>query len=70
MTTWKPTKVIDLEMSQPLRDVVGLDGYERILVLVRLHGAPIGYVRMPITGGRCAADSIMKAILEKHPSGI
>jgi GT2 family glycosyltransferase len=70
MTTWKPTKVIDLEMSQPLRDVVGLDGYERILVLVRLHGAPIGYVRMPITGGRCAADSIMKTILEKYPSGI
>jgi O-antigen biosynthesis protein len=70
MTTWKPTKVIALEMSQPLRDLVGLDGYERIQVLVRQFGSPIGYVRMPVTGGRCAADSVMKTILEKYPWSI
>jgi len=67
---WKPTKVIDWEMSQPLRDLIGLDSYERILVLVRLHGAPIGYVRMPVTGNQCVAGSIMKAVLEKHPWSI
>jgi GT2 family glycosyltransferase len=70
MTTWKPTKVIALEISQPLRDLVGLDGYERIQVLVRQFGSPIGYVRMPVTGGRCAADSVMKTILEKYPWSI
>lgn len=70
MTTWKPTKVIDLETSQPLRDFVGFDGYERMLMLVRRYGTPIGYVRMPVTGGRCAADSIMKAIQETYPWSI
>jgi GT2 family glycosyltransferase len=63
---FKPTKVIDVEISRPPGNLVDLDGYGAIQALARLHGAPVGYVRLPVTGGRCAEYALMKAILEKY----
>ena len=37
-----------------------------VQALVRLHGKPIGYVKAPITDGRCTATTLSKLILEKH----
>lgn len=45
---FKPIKVLDLELGQPISSVVGLEGYGALKVLVRLHGAPLGYVQIPV----------------------
>ncbi|BAT55522.1 glycosyl transferase, group 2 family protein [Nostoc sp. NIES-3756] len=61
-----PIKVIDIELSHPLTTIENLDGYMGLQALVRLYGAPIGYVKAPIANGRCTAQTLSKLILEKH----
>ena len=59
-------KLVDIELSRPPTDIEGLDGYVALEALVRLHGTPIGYVQMPVIGGRCTAAAIRKTILDQH----
>jgi GT2 family glycosyltransferase len=61
-----PIKVLDLELAEPARDVEDLDRYVGVLALVRLHGAPLGYVRAPVVGGRCPADALRRKALDEH----
>lgn len=65
-----PIKVVDLELSQPLVTLEGLEGYQGVRGLVRLHGVPIGYVQMPVVAGCCTADSLSKQILAQHSTTI
>jgi GT2 family glycosyltransferase len=57
---------MDIELSRPLTTIEGLDGYETVQGLVRLHGTPLGYVQLPLSRGRCAAAALSKAILDQH----
>jgi len=59
-------KLVDIELSCPPTSIEGLDDYVALKALVRLHGTPIGYVEMPVIGGRCTAAAIRKAILDQH----
>ncbi|NEV62206.1 glycosyltransferase [Thiorhodococcus minor] len=59
-----PIKVIDLELTAPLTDVTGLDGYQGLLAIVRLRGAPIAYLRAPVTLGRCSAATLGRRLVE------
>jgi O-antigen biosynthesis protein len=59
-------KVIDIDLDRPLTDIEGLDGYADLQGLVRLHHTPIGYVKVAVTGGRCAATILRAAIIEQH----
>jgi hypothetical protein len=52
LQTYRPIKVVELELSQPLADISGLVGYQALHALVRLHGAPLGWVRLPLANGR------------------
>ena len=63
---FRPVKVIDVELSQPFNDIDNLADYEVLKVLVRLHGTPIGYVQLPVSGHQCSATVISKTILEQH----
>lgn len=63
--SYKPIKVEDVELSAPLKALTDLHGYAAVKVLVRLHGAPLGYVQLPLTNGRCSAAALSKAILEQ-----
>jgi GT2 family glycosyltransferase len=58
--------MIDVELSRPIKTVEGLHGYDMLKALVRLHGAPIGYVQLALSEGRCAAAALSKAILDQH----
>ena len=58
-------KVMDVELDRPLPTLEGLDGYRRLRALVRLRGSPLGYVDVPLTGGRCSAASLEQAIIDK-----
>src|SRR5262249_35267187 len=62
----KPIKVVDVELSQPISDITGLNKYGELRALVRLHKEPIGYVSLPVTEGVCAAKDIYKVIFEQH----
>ena len=59
-------KMVDIELSSPLATIEGLDGYEALQGLVRLHGTPIGYVKVPVTNGDCTGTAVSKAILKQH----
>jgi hypothetical protein len=65
-----PIKVVDIDLSRPLTDIEGLEGYMGLQGLVRLHGVPIGYVKAPITSDRCTAKTLSKLILEQHSQKI
>ena len=67
---FRPTKVVDIELDQPLVAIEHLDGYESVQALVRLHGAPLGFVRLPVEDGRCLAISLAKAILDDNSLAI
>lgn len=61
-----PIKVIDVELSHPLSTFAGLGDYRAVMALVRLYGAPIGYVRLPVRGGECTGAAFREAILDTH----
>ncbi|MEA5448603.1 glycosyltransferase [Leptolyngbya sp. CCNP1308] len=65
-----PIKVVDIELSQPIPTIEGLEGYMGLQGLVRLHGVPLGYVKAPISLGKCTAATLGKLILEEHSEAI
>ncbi len=65
-----PIKVVDIELSRPLPTFEGLEKYMGLQGLVRLHGVPLGYVKAPISLGRCTAATLGKLIIEQHSQAI
>ena len=65
-----PIKVVDVELSQPIPTWDGLEQYMGVQALVRWHGVPLGYVKAPISLGRCTAATLSKLILEQHSRAI
>lgn len=61
-----PIKVIDVELSRPIQTVEELENYAALKAVVRLHGVPLGYVQLPVAGGRCTAAALRQAIVEAH----
>ncbi|BBO79847.1 hypothetical protein DSCO28_04130 [Desulfosarcina ovata subsp. sediminis] len=62
---YDPIKVVDEELSDPPRTIENLDRYIAVKILTRLHGIPIGWVRLPVIDNRVEAVVIRKTILEK-----
>ncbi len=67
---YKPIKIVDIELSRPLADIEGVDGYGSLQALVRLHGTPIGYIKIPITDGICTAAAISRSVQKGHGHAI
>lgn len=65
-----PIKVIEIELSQPIPTLTGLEGYGAVQALVRLHGAPIGWVNAPIEQAVCSAHRLSRLILDHHQDAI
>src|SRR5687767_4598309 len=65
-----PIRVVDIEVTAPPGDVTGLDRYAAILGLVRIHGAPVGYVGVPVHDGRCSGASLLRAAVVLHAPAI
>jgi O-antigen biosynthesis protein len=57
-----PIRVVDLELSQPVPSLEGLGRYVGVEALVRQHGVPIGWVRLPVVDGCCPDAAIDRAI--------
>jgi GT2 family glycosyltransferase len=61
-------KVVDIELSHPLTTIKNLDGYGELEALIRLHGRPIGKVRVPVISNCCPATTLSRVIVEQHSS--
>lgn len=60
-----PTAVLDVELAQPPQPLSGLGQAAKARCLVRLHGAPLGYVEVPLRNGTCSARTVRAAAVEK-----
>jgi glycosyltransferase involved in cell wall biosynthesis len=58
-------KVVDVHIDRPLELMSNLERYGSVNALVRLHGSPLGQVRLPIERGRCSPATQRRAILEQ-----
>ncbi|MFP3867022.1 MAG: glycosyltransferase [Desulfobacteraceae bacterium] len=67
---FSPIKLLDLELSAPLSTIDGLKGYKFVQFLVRVHGTPLGYLKMPVIDGRCSAAAIGKGVIKQHSRAI
>ncbi|NEQ29048.1 MAG: glycosyltransferase family 2 protein, partial [Microcoleus sp. SIO2G3] len=64
------TKLLDIELTQPIETIANLEDYDALQGLVRLQGAPIGLIYLPVRDGCCLAHSISQAITDQHLQAI
>src|SRR5712671_8243743 len=69
-----PVRVLDLEISQPLASIGPAAGpgdegreenYSSALVLVRLHGRPLGTLQLDLRAGAVAAGEVARLVWER-----
>jgi O-antigen biosynthesis protein len=53
-----PTKLIDIDLSQPIADIPDLGGYAQVRGLVRWRQRPLGWVEIPVHQGICRRSDI------------
>ena len=59
-----PTAVADVELEQLPPGLEGLGAATQALVLVRMRGAPVTEVRVPVEDGRVGAQALAQAVAE------
>src|SRR5438445_2969952 len=55
---------VDVELSRPPESIEAA-GYEQVRALVRLHGEPLGAIRLPVTSGVCRAVDVRRLALKE-----
>ena len=63
-----PVRLMELDADRPAEELSGLDGYVAVEALVRRRGEPIGWVRLPVVGGRCSAEAMRDALSGLEPA--
>jgi GT2 family glycosyltransferase len=58
-------RVVDIELSRPIRTIDDFTGYMKLCGLVRLFGRPIGYVTVPVEGASCSSAVIREMVLKQ-----
>ena len=59
-----PVRIIEIELGEPLSDILGSDRYGRAFVVVRLHTIPIGQVTVELVDGAAGRDAVASAVDE------
>lgn len=62
MKEFLPYKVMDIEVSQPLADVTGLEDYELLVCILRFHGYPVGFAKLRVRSGNVEQAALERAI--------
>jgi len=55
---------VDVELSEPAAPISVKPGYDEVQALIRLHGEPLGTIRLPVIGGRCRAVDVRTEALK------
>jgi GT2 family glycosyltransferase len=61
----EPIKVVDFELSRPIKAITGLADYASLRGLVRLHGRPLGEVEVPVEVDQCSREDLGNTILDE-----
>lgn len=70
MAIYRPTAVLDFEVTERFPEQHNLSTYGEALVLCRVHGRPLGWVRAPIVNGALAVQDVIRGLCEKHASDL
>lgn len=57
------TKVLQVELKEPIVGAEGLDRYDHALVFLRYGGRPVGEFRLPVVRGRVSATEIHERVV-------
>lgn len=57
-----PTRVVDLDLDAVPERIAGLAGYDRVFVVLRWHGEPLGSVVLPVRDGTLTARAVRDAL--------
>src|SRR5919106_4880706 len=63
-------KILDIEITRLPTTIENLNGYAALQGVVRLHGVPIGNIKIPVTGDHCTASAVCNAVLRDHSAAI
>jgi O-antigen biosynthesis protein len=58
-------KVLDIDLAIPPKPLEDLKGYQRLRVMVRLHGTPLGYVEVPLPEAGLRAEDLRRIALRR-----
>ena len=58
------TAILDLEISKLPPEITVEERYSKALILIRLHGKPIGQALLPVVGGRMGGDELREALMD------
>lgn len=58
-------KVVTVELSHPPQPLGDLEGYRGLKALARLHGSPLGYVELPLSGAGLTGEDLRWVILRR-----
>lgn len=64
------TKIVDIELSQPLEAIADLDGYRQMQGLLRWQGQLLGCVYLPVSHGECSLGDLVQAIVSDYSAAI
>ncbi len=68
--TFRPIKVIDVDLTSHPVLPASLSGYGAVRVLVRLGGAPLGWVQLSLRARQWGAERLFAAAVEAHRDAI
>ncbi|MEG4171058.1 MULTISPECIES: glycosyltransferase [unclassified Microcoleus] len=57
------TAILDLEISKLPPEITVEERYSKALILIRLHGKPIGQALLPVVGGRIGGDELRETLM-------
>ena len=57
------TAILDLEISKLPPEITVEERYSKALILIRLHGTPMGQALLPVVGGRLGGDELREALM-------
>jgi glycosyltransferase involved in cell wall biosynthesis len=58
------TAIFDFDLQQLPTELTGLDRYDQVFALIRLHKKPVGRVWMPIADGRIRGEALRDAVMK------
>jgi hypothetical protein len=59
---FRPVKIADLDLSEPLSTLSGLHGYGHVRAFVRWHGVPLGEMTLSVESACIEPDALAAAI--------
>jgi glycosyltransferase involved in cell wall biosynthesis len=57
-----PSRVLDIELTEPLNDLAVPLPYTRVYALLRVHGRPVGKLWLPLRGGLLLANDVQAQV--------